>query len=55
MSIINDKELCKEVIQDLTIFKGYTEEEAKEWLLEYREYLISAMLNKYSSFIEQRA
>jgi hypothetical protein len=55
MSIINDKELYEEVIQDLIDSRGYTEEEAKEWLVEYGDYLISAMWDEYSSFIEYYA
>jgi hypothetical protein len=55
MSIISDKELGEEVIQELTDFRGYSEEEAQEWLLEYGEDLVSAMWAEYSSFIEQHA
>jgi hypothetical protein len=55
MSIINDKELKEEVILDLINFRGYTKEEAEEWLSEYEEDLISAMWNEYSFFIEQHA
>lgn len=55
MSIISDKELGEEVIQDLTTFRGYSKEEAQEWLQEYGEDLISAMWDEYSSFIEQYA
>ena len=55
MSIISDKELGEEVIQDLTAFRGYSEEEAQTWLLEYGEDLISAMWDEYSAFIEQHA
>ncbi len=55
MSIISDKELGEEVINDLTTFRGYSEKEAKEWLSNYGEKLISAMWDEYSAFIEQFA
>jgi hypothetical protein len=55
MSIISSRELWEEVIRDLITFRKYTKEEAKEWLSEYEEDLISAMWNEYSFFIEQHA
>jgi hypothetical protein len=55
MSIINDKELKEEVILDLINFRGYTKKEAEEWLSEYEEHLMSAMLNEYLYFIEEYA
>jgi len=51
MSVINDKELAECITED-QLERGYTKEEAKEYLEEYGEKIVSRMWDAYSEEIE---
>ena len=51
MSVINDKELAVCITED-QLERGYTKEEAKEYLEEYGEKIVSRMWDAYSEEIE---
>ena len=55
MEIINDKEMKEEIITDLINNRGYTHDEAEDWVKEHGESLVNEMWNEYSNYIEMNS
>lgn len=53
--VINDEEFKEELLADLECNFGYDEGEALAWVEEHAEYVLNAMWDAYSHYLEEEA